>query len=65
MTPGDVLTEIKRQFDWRTPDGRPQSHIVLTRVQAEVLLRLISSGDKAIDDGMQDFLDAVAKALPE
>jgi hypothetical protein len=62
MMPADVLKEIKRQFDWRTPDGRPRSHIVITREQAEALLRTPELINQAIDDGIHEFIDAIAKA---
>jgi hypothetical protein len=37
ITIADVLSEIKRQLDWRGPNGKPQGHIVLPRDQAEYL----------------------------
>jgi hypothetical protein len=62
VLPGDVLTEIKRQFDWRGPNGKPQGHIVITREQAEALLRAPELINKAIDNGIEEFLEAVANA---
>jgi hypothetical protein len=60
ILPGDVLTEIKRQFDWRGRAGQSQSFITITRGQAEALLRAPELINQAIDDGIKEFLDDVA-----
>jgi hypothetical protein len=58
----DVLKEIERQLASRGTNGKPQGYIVLTREQAETLLRLPKELDEALNDGLKEFLDAVARA---
>jgi hypothetical protein len=54
----DMLTEarasLRKQLDWRGPNGRPQGVLTLTREQAEAIL--------IKDDGVGDELRAVRYA---
>ena len=41
MTLATILSEIKRQLDWRGPNDKPQGHIVLHRNDAEYLYQAV------------------------
>lgn len=57
ITIADVLSEIKRQLDWRGPNGRPQGHVVLPRAMAEYLrdatLNIIIERDNLVAEATQ------------
>lgn len=37
ITIADVLSKLKRDLDWRSPNDKTLGHIVLTRAEAEYL----------------------------
>jgi len=39
----EVVAEIAAQLAWRGPSGKPLGHIVLTREQAQALLRALDA----------------------
>lgn len=63
LKPTEVIKEIKRQLDWRGPSGKPQGHIVLTRVQAEALLTPTLMNN-AIDQEFEELIELVGTVPP-
>jgi hypothetical protein len=63
MKINDVLQEIEGRLECRWPDGTPINYVMITRAEAEALLQLPKQLSAALDDGVKDFLDVVAKAV--
>ena len=58
-----IRTELVRQLDWRGPSGKEQGHIVLGRMQAEVLVQWIDMEMALLKDREIEF-DAREITLP-
>jgi hypothetical protein len=59
MLPRDVLEKIKRDLKWRSREGKPQDHIVLTREEAECLVALPVMLGKLIDAAFAELATMV------
>ena len=42
LTTADVLKKIKDDLAWRGPTGKPLGHVVLSRNDAEYLMRVVT-----------------------